>query len=549
MIFANPNKLVLCATANQLLVGVWYAGKLKGNQAFENNEAGHQAFSAFLQQYPSSPVYLIADAVEEDFRLESLPHTTGSAKHELITRKLNQHYRGLDFRTAHFLDRDKDKRRDDNFLFVAISKDDFMQAWIAIIKAQEAQLVGVYLLPTLSQVLMRQLKLTEPHLLLCERLSSGLRQTYFHNGCLRMSRLVPKVPDGPGQLGYFYLVEIEKTRLYLMSQRYITRETPLNLALVSATGSTQQISQGISQEQGLNCTDVNLSSLAKTLGLPVSLLQEKPELMHMQLLASGHVVDNLAPDWLTKSFQFNKLKQALAIGTALVGLFGMAAAAWMFKEGWDHKTAVEQALQDTQIQQHRYDEAAKDFPVTQINANDLKVAVELDKTIAAFPKSPRLMMQVVGAALAPTAQGSLDEVQIDRMHWVLTNDSNLNDQDKFTPLSTTTNSAQPVANAMPPADPTKLVEVAFLTAEISGFTGDYRRALNSLNQFVANIKADARVAEVVVLQEPVNVSSFVSLQGSTTDEQSTQKQPAFFKLKIVLKSVPDATNASGAQPS
>ena len=549
MIFANPNKLVLCATANQLLVGVWHAGKLKGNQAFENNEAGHQAFATFLQQYSSSPAYLITDAVEEDFRLESLPHTTGSAKHELITRKLNQHYRGLDFRTAHFIDRDKDKRRDDNFLFVAISKDDFLQAWLGIIKAQEAQLVGVYLLPMLSMVMMKQLKLTEPHLLLCERLSSGLRQTYFHHGCLRMSRLVPNVPDGPGQLDYFYLVEIEKTRLYLMSQRYITRDTPLNLTLVSATGTTQHISQGISQEQGLNCTDVNLTSLAKTLGLPIALVQEKPELMHMQLLASGHVVDNLAPNWLTKSFQFNKLKQALAIGTVLVGLFGIAAAAWMFKEGWEHKAAFEQAQQDTQIQQHQYEEAAKDFPVTQISANDLKVAVELDKTIAAFPKSPRLMMQVIGAALAPNAQGALDEVQIDRMHWVLTNDSNVNDQDKFTPLSATSNSAQPPANAMPPADPTKLVEVTFLTAQISGFTGDYRRALNSLNQFVSNIKADARVAEVVVLQEPVNVSSFVSLQGSTTDEQSTQKQPAFFKLKIVLKPPTEITNASGGPPS
>ena len=158
-------------------------------------------------------------------------------------------------------------------------------------------------------------------------------------------------------------------------------------------------------------------------------------------------------------------------------------------------------------------------------------------------------MQVVGAALAPTAQGSLDEVQIDRMHWLLTNDSNVNDQDKFTPLSTTNNGVQPAANAMPLADPTKLVEVAFLTAEISGFTGDYRRALNTLNRFVANIQADARVAEVVVLQEPVNMSSFVSLQGSTADEQSMQKQPAFFKLKIVLKPVSDTTSASEAQPS
>lgn len=550
MMFGNPKKLVLCATANQLLVGIWHARKLQGNQIFENNESGHQAFAAFLQQYASSPVYLILDAVEEDFRLESLPHATGTARNELIARKLNQYYRGMDYRTAHFLDRDKDKRRDDNFLFVAINKDEFLQAWVAIIKAQEAQLVGVYLLPMLSQALMKQLKLTASHLLLCEKLSSGLRQTYFHHGRLRMSRLVPNVPDGSGQLGYFYLVEIEKTRLYLMSQRYITRDTPLNLALVSANGATQQISQGISQEQGLHCSDVSLSSLAKAMDLPVSLLQQKPELMHMQLLVNGSLVDNLAPDWLTKSFQFNKLKQGLAIGAAMVGFFGMVATAWMLKGGWDHKLAFEQALQDTKIQQHRYDDAAKDFPVTQISANDLKVAVELDNSIATFPKSPRMMMQVLSAALAPTAKGTLDEVQIDRLHWVLTNDPYINDQDKFTPLATPANAEPTVASATVPTDPTKLMEVAFLTAQISGFTGDYRSALSSLNQFVANIKADTRVAEVVVLQEPVNVSSFVSLQGSTTDEQSAQKQPAFFKLKIVLKPVQEMQmSAVEVQPS
>lgn len=533
MMFANPRKLVLCATANQLLVGVWRTGKLQGNQTFENDEAGHQAFADFLQEYPTSPVYLIADAVEEDFRLESLPHTVGSAKHELVNRKLNQHYRGLNYRTAHFIDRDKDKRRDDNFLFVAISKDDFLQAWVAIIKAQEALLVGVYLLPMLSRVLMQQLKLTAPHLLFCEKLSSGLRQTYFHNGFLRMSRLVPNVPEVSAQIGYFYLVEIDKTRLYLMSQRYITRETPLNLALVSVAGSTQQISQGISQEQGLHCTDVSLESLAKSLDLPLKLLQQKPELMHMQLLANGHVADNLAPDWLTKSFQFSRLKQGLAIATTLIGFFGLVTAGWMFKQGLNEKATLEQAHQDTLIQQHQYDEAAKDFPVTQISANDLKVAVEVDKQIAGFPKSPKRMMQVISAALAPNAKGTLDEVQIDRLHWVLTNDMNVNDQDKSQVAAPS--AEQAVTNAVPATDPTQLMEVGFLTAQISGFTGDYRRALASLNQFVANIKADSRVLDVVVIQEPVNVSSFVSLQGSTTDEQSAQKQPAFFKLKIVLK--------------
>jgi len=533
MLRGNPNKLVLCATANHLLAGLWRAGKLQGSQSFLNNEAGHEAFARFLQQYESTPVYLIVDAVEEDYRLESLPHTSGMAKHELVERKLNQFYRGLEYRTAHFINRDKDKRRDDNYLFAALNNDDFLQAWVAVIQAAEAHLVGVYLLPMLSKVLTQKLKLKAPNLLLCEKLSSGLRQTFLQDGRLRMSRLVPDVPSDPGKLGYFYLVEIEKTRLYLMSQRFVLRDTHINLALVSVDGSTTDISQAITQDQGLECSDISLSEVLKNLGLSASAVQKMPELLHMQMLASGHLVDNLASENLTKAFQFSRIKRAINISIVAVGLLGLVSALWVFKQALDNKSAYTQAVQETQIQQHRYDEVAKNFPATPISANDLKVAVELDRSIAAYPKSPRHMMQVLSAALAPKAEGSLDNIQLDRLRWILDSEINIKDDDKLIPVITNSNQQNNTNAAV--NDPATLHEIAFVTAEISGFTGDYRGALNSVTRFVNNIRADARVASVEVLQEPVNVSSFVDLQGSTTDEQSAQKQPAFFKLKVILK--------------
>ena len=97
MIKSPSSKLVLCATANRLLAGIWHAGKLQGNQSFNNDESGHLAFAEFLQQHTATPLYLIADAVEEDYRLEKVPHTTGAAKRELINRKLNQFYRRSDY--------------------------------------------------------------------------------------------------------------------------------------------------------------------------------------------------------------------------------------------------------------------------------------------------------------------------------------------------------------------------------------------------------------------------------------------------------------------
>lgn len=530
MIKSRPTKLVLCATSQSLLAGLWHAGKLQASQAFNNDAAGHEEFAAFLRQYTATPVYLIADAVEEDYRLESVPHITGAAKNELITRKLNQFYRGLEYRTAHFVNRELDKRKDDKYLFVALNNAEFLHDWVKVIQDVKVQLVGIYLLPMLSQVLVKQLKLMAPHILLCEKLSSGLRQTYLHNGRLRMSRLVPNVPKAANQLGYFYLVETEKTRLYLISKRFITRETPLNLVLASIDGSTQHISQGISQEQGIECSDVNLSQFAKTLNLPAKLIEQMPELLHMQLLASGHVVDNLAPEVLTKEYNFIKLKQTIKMAALGLGLLGLFTAGAVFYQGLNYQSALKEATQDTMLQQRRYEEAAKNFPVTTIGAEDLRAAVELDKTIALYPKSPRRMMQVVSAALE-----QMPEVQLDRMHWALTNDTNIADNDTLITIP----AASVQASAMFTAEATKLYELAYVTAEISGFTGDYRRALGTVNKFVEKLKADQNVALVEVLQEPVNVSSFVNLQGSTTDEQSTQTQPALFKLKVILNA-PDA---------
>ena len=400
----------------------------------------------------------------------------------------------------------------------------------------------------LSKLLIKQFKLTAPNILLCEQLSSGLRQTYFDNGRLSMSRLVPNMPDDTSKLAYFYLVETEKTRLYLMSKRFISLETRINLVLVSADGSTQHISQAISQEQGLDCLDINTSEMAKSLGLPLDLVLQKPELLHMQLLANGNLVDNLAPEKLTKNFQFRQFRQAIKIGTVTVGILGVFASAWALVQGLSHQAAYQQAVQDTMVQEHRYNEVAKSYPVTPISATDLQIAVELDKKIAAYPKSPRRMMQVLSAALEQSNQESLDNVQLGRLRWLLSNDGNVQDNDKSMPLPTSSvpNNTTANVNFALPADAAALYEIGFVTAEIADFSGDYRAALNTVNRYAANIKADARVANVEILQQPVNVSSFADLQGSTADEQSAQKPPAYFKLKVILKPVDQVlANAGG----
>ncbi|PPD57077.1 MAG: hypothetical protein CTY10_01010 [Methylotenera sp.] len=537
---SSAKKLILCANNSSLTAGIWHGTKLQSYAVFNNIDQDYTAFSEYLAKQPDTNIYLIVDAVEEDYKLESLPHTAGRARREIIERKLNQFNRNSTFRAAHFINRSADKRKDDNFLFVALSNADSLQGWLDVIQANQSPLVGVYLLPMMSQVMVRQMKLMAPHILLCEQLPSGFRQTYMHNGRLRMSRLVPMVDIKPNQLAYFYLVEIEKTRLYLMSQRLINGETPLQMILPALDNSHHEIAKSISQDQGLECKTVDILAYAKNINLAESLIKPHPELLHMQLLANGNVPDNLAPLAYSKIHSLNNICRNLYIATAAIAILGVGLAGFYAWQGRQQHNQLELIAAQTQQQQRLYDEVAKNFPSTPIPSAELKVATDLAQAIQANNQTPAQFMQILSAACE-----NLPEVTLNRMRWMLSPTAEVADDTAGNTgiQNNQTYNNQSIVN--PNADATKLIQVGFLNAEIKGFAGDYRAALNTVSQFVATLKANPAVEAVTILQEPVNVSSLANLQGSTTDETAAERPPAMFKLKIVLKAPPvSATSAA-----
>ena len=535
---SNPKKLILCATNTSLTAGFWHGTKLQSYSVFANNSQDHTRFSQYLAQYIDINVYLIADAVEEDYRLESLPHTTGGARREIIERKLTQFNRNNLYRAAHFINRATDKRKDDNFLFVALSQADFLQGWMDAIQANHAPLAGVYLLPMISQVVVRQMKLMAPHILLCERLSSGLRQTYLHNGRLRMSRLAPMKDVKPNQLAYFYLVEIDKTRMYLMSQRLIANETPLQMVLPAIDGTHDEIAKSISIEQGLECKAVNILAFAKNVNIAPELIKTNPELLHMQLLANGNVPDNLAPVNLIKTHSLNNVRRKINITTASIATLGVILATYYAWQGTQQKQQLQYIAAQTQQQTQQYETVAKNFPTTPIASTELKVAADLAQIIKNNQQTPQPLMQVLSVAFE-----SAPEISLNRMRWVQTSDREIKDDSDNANQQNQPNANANIAVGASNNDPTKLVQIGFVNAEINGFTGDYRKALNSVNQFISRLRENKLVEQVVVLQEPVNVSSQANLQGSTTDENtSAERPPAIFKIKIVLK--PSAVEAA-----
>jgi hypothetical protein len=228
-------KIVLCLNAHQLIAGVWLGTKYHSSQVYNHGQDGQAAFSIFLAENTDASFSLIVDVAEEDYQLQQLPHTSGRAKAALITRKLDQFCRGLTYKAASDYGRLQNQARSDCYLFSVIRHDKSVQVWVALLQAADVKLAGIYMLPMLSEYVLRQHLQAIENVLLCERLTSGLRQTFFANGRLQMSRLLPDIPQNPKLA--FQEAEIEKTRLYLVNQRLIAAEAQLH---VSPSGKLEQ---------------------------------------------------------------------------------------------------------------------------------------------------------------------------------------------------------------------------------------------------------------------------------------------------------------------
>ena len=183
---------------------------------------------------------------------------------------------------------------------------------------------------------------------------------------------------------------------------------------------------------------------------------------------------------------------------------------------------------ETQQQLQQYDQASQNFPITPIPSNELKVAAEIAHAIKTNSQMPRQFMQVLSTACEDSP-----EIALNRIRWVLSNQPEI--KDEGTEKADT--QAGVVATPVTVNDPTKLMQIGFVNAEIKGFSGDYRAALSSVSRLANRLRESNLVEQVVVLQEPVNVSSLANLQGSTTDEGTAERTPAIFKLKVVLKAV------------
>lgn len=512
------NKLLAYHSGKHTEVYTWRRGALSAIHVFNADAEGIAEFAAHLSEHAKLPIYFLVDIIEEDFRLETIPHILGRSRAALINRKLEQAFRNEPYRHTALQERDKEGRRDDHLLLSALTNSEALSPWINTILECKMALAGLYSVPLLSQEIIRKLGLDKaPHLLLVTRQSDGgLRQSYFQNGYLKLSRLVSLAGNDSTALIAAVNEESAKIQQHLNNQRLLPRDQQLEIHLLFHESECHLLLDGCNNTPTHQFFSLVLQHTAAALKLDAGAAADAKSL-YLQFLARYSVGNQYAG---TRESRYWRLKRvALAMkssGIALV-VFGILSAAVHISDGLNLSVQTDQILSQALRLEAEVQVMQNAFPSLPATPDILKGSVELAESLTAHPRTPETLMATIGRAL-----DELPQVRLQRFKWILSSNPNQDIGAK---------SVAPTPPDAVPSEEGKKLELALLEGKIAPFT-NYRNALAAVERLTAILNATPGL-QATPLALPIETDPQAQLKGNLNE--GAQPPAADFSLKLIYR--------------
>lgn len=523
-------KQLFYLTNQQLSAYTWDRGVLALAASFEQDDAGRAGFGAWLAKAALVPAALVVDVIEEDFQRDTAPHVTGRARAALVERKLTTLYRDTPFRHAALQGREKDGRKDDRYLFNALTKPELPRSWLAVMQAHAVPLVGVYSLASLGQLLYNklapQLKPGSGPVLLVSHQSSGLRQSFFAEGELRFSRLTPLFDHSSPRLAEAFRIETNKTRQFLASTRLLARGAQLQVVVLASEENLAVLAPDMVDNADASYHPQALDQAGAQLRLGSFDGTAMGDALYLAMLAGARVPSHFP---LRDQKHFYQLLRARGVLYAMSGVVVLGALAWTVSDVLDIVALRREAVrfdQEAAALEARFQAVAEGMPVTAVPPHNMKLVVNLESMIERNVPLPNVQLAILSGVL-----DTLPEVQINKLHWQAVEPATL---------------AVPVDPAAPPVPmledfapppgllgvPDPSAQILTIEGQIEPFTGNYRAAMESVALLAARLNGHPGVRAEVVLQ-PLDTRPTVKLDNVAG--AGAGGAPALFVVKATWK--------------
>lgn len=500
----RPRRIFFLASG-RLTVYHFRRGRLLEPLVFTADNDGLAEFSIYLDREPEVPSSVIVDFVEEEFREESVPHVFGSDRKALIRNKKNRLFRDPRYSQAIFQGRERSGRRDDRVLFTALIRPDLLAPWLAQIARHRVPLTGIYSLPVLSQRLLGKLPagVGSHALLVTLHSSGGLRQSFFRDQQLKVSRLAVMPVLEPGRVASYILGEVERVRRYLTSLRQLTRDTPLDVYVIAHGPLREDLRRQAADSMGLRHHILDVAEVGARVGIRGRLESSYSDLLFARMLAAAPPAQHYASPEETRYASLYRLRTAMNAVSLLLLLTGLVWGAFKFTDGFMAAQEGMALNQQIGFYAERYQIARDRLPPAPMETREIETAVDTAHELERYRTSPLSVMTLLSDAIEP-----YPTVQLEGLRWRVSADPQAPvDENRIGRLR----ARAPQAGVATAGG--ALYHIVEVRGRIEPFDGDYRHAMDVVADFADTLSQHDGVHEVQVTSLPLNVDSDERVEG------------------------------------
>lgn len=521
--FDRTPRRAIFLSSDKLAVYHWDNGKLGSSYLFDVSPDGQQYFDRYLKETGRISTWFLVDLVEEEFRHDKIPHVFGADRVAVIARKKARLFRDTPYFYADVQERETEGRRDDHVLFMALTNPDLLAPWLEIIHLNKIPLAGIYSVPQITKTLLDQLPEPVDHMLVVSLHSiSGLRQSFYLKKQLKISRLVDLPRFGTQPYAPIIHEEVEVLRRYLNSMRLVDIDKPLHVYYLTETKLLSDIKKRSENIPSIKNIYINSTLLGQQLGLGRDITTPFSDEIFIYQLLKEKPANYYAQKEETRYYQMQKMGRAMYAASLCLIIAGLIWGGFNFLNAIVYKQQAEIAAKKTDFYSARYQLAREKLPATPVSPEDLKVVVDIANTLNKYKENPFDMFKVISEGM-----DKFPQIKLDSMNWAASSNPNMKIDDNST---TSNQGVLGVSNIETVDTGFDYYQIASIKGHISPFDGNYRAALDTINQFAESLRSLESVHNVSIVTLPLDISSDASLQGASDSNPSV----ANFSIRIVL---------------
>jgi hypothetical protein len=510
---------LLYFTSARAVLYRWAGNALSVESSFPATEEGAEAFGQYLSSRRVGLFYLLADVVEEDFHLDTIPFVRGADRRALLERKLAQRYRDTSLSLVVSSGTEKSQRRDERILLGSFTNTQQFQPWLAAIRERELAVAGVYSVALLAGPLASALGQKKNPCLIVTLEEAGLRQSYVEGGRLRFSRLGPldaSTATNPDRIADAFDRETTRVYQYLAAMRVLPKDGgPVDTLLVAPAGQHERILAAAPRVAQLKVSVVEFEAAARACGLRGVPAGAGAEALYLQLLARKAPREQYARENLRGSFRMLQWRNALLAGSATVlGMCLMYAGLNFVRMNSVHEE-IQTDRNQSRAAAAQYAGMTAKFPPMPTSIDNLRTSMQQYGTLVRQTRTPSRLMADLSRAITASPK-----IEIESLQW-----------ENALGLKKVRTTAPPAPGipGLAPAGDARYEIVELWAKVLSTRQNEYRQTMVTVNEFLDELRKQPGV-EVISTELPFDIGSQKTLTGDVGLEQRSE-EPRF---KVVL---------------